>query len=344
MIELISAVLIVIIGSALCSGSEAALFSVSQIKVQQLVQDNKPGASILAKIRENMSRPIATVVILNNIFNIVGSIVVGNIATKVLGNQWLGIFSALLTLAVIIGSEIIPKTLGERYAEHIALAMARPVSGLTTLMSPLVWLIERMVSPITRGAIQPVTNESEIKLLAHIGQKEGTIEADEADLIDRVFHLNDLTAGDLMTPRVSLTYVHANKTLVEIKDQIITSQHTRILVTGESIDDIQGIVLKYEVLLALIEGRTDTPVCDITRPVRFVPEMVRADKLMTTFQANREHLAVVIDEFGGVAGVVTLEDVLEILTGEIVDESDQVVDLREWTRERYKAILTNRQK
>jgi CBS domain containing-hemolysin-like protein len=342
--ELFLWVLIVIVGSALCSGSEAALFSVSVVKVQKLAQEEVRSAKILLRIRENMSRPIATIVILNNIFNIVGSIVVGRVAVNVLGSEWLGVFSAILTFLVIICSEIIPKTLGERYAEPVALAVATPVAGLTKLMLPLVWMVERMVSPITRGSIRPVTNEAEIRLLAHIGQQEGSIEEDEAALIDRVFRLNDLTAGMLMTPRVSITYVQGKKTLADVQEQLITSQHSRILVTGSSIDEVLGIVLKHELLLALIEGKGDTMLDEYIRKVRFVPEMVRADKLLTTFQVNHEHLAVVVDEFGGVAGVVTLEDVLEVLTGEIVDETDRVVDLREWTRQRHQALVARRRR
>jgi len=342
--ELFLWVLIVIVGSALCSGSEAALFSVSVVKVQKLAHEEVRSAKMLLRIRENMSRPIATIVILNNIFNIVGSIVVGRVAANVLGSEWLGAFSAILTFLVIICSEIIPKTLGERYAEPVALAVAAPVAGLTKLMLPLVWLVERMVSPITRGAIRPVTNEAEIRLLAHIGQQEGTIEEDEAALIDRVFRLNDLTAGMLMTPRVSITYLPGTKTLAQVQEQLITSQHSRILVTGSSIDEVLGIVLRHELLLALIEGKGDTMLDAYIRKVRFVPEMVRADKLLTTFQVNHEHLAVVVDEFGGVAGVVTLEDVLEVLTGEIVDETDRVVDLREWTRQRHQALVARRRR
>lgn len=344
MTTLAIAVFCVILGSALCSGSEAALFSTSIVKVRQLAQESVTGAQALLRIRENMSRPIATIVILNNVFNIVGSIVVGGIAADVLGEEWLGVFSGLLTFAVIIGSEIIPKTIGERYAVPIALAIATPVVALSKLMLPIVWLIEKLVSPITRGALRPVTNEAEIKLLAHIGQQEGSIEEDEAALIERAFRLNDTTAGMLMTPRVGLTFLPGNKTLFEIKDLIIASQHTRMLVIGDSIDEIVGIVLKQELLLALIEGKTDQTIDQMKRTVRFVPMSARADKLLTMFQEKREHLAVVIDEFSGVAGVVTLEDVLEVLTGEIVDETDQVVDLREWARQHRAALVAGRQK
>jgi CBS domain containing-hemolysin-like protein len=342
MVELVVAIVIVVVGSALCSGTEAALFSVSVIKVRQMAEEHVPAAKILLQIREKMSRPIATIVVLNNMFNIVGSIAVGSIAAARLGNEWVAVVSAILTFSVIIGSEIIPKTIGEQYAEPISLAMARPVVILTAVMLPLVWTIERLVSPITKGAIKPVTNEGEIRLLAQIGHQEGSIEGDEAMLIQRVFSLNDMTADMLMTPRVSLTYVHGSKTVAEARDDIIASPHTRILVIGESIDEVIGVALKDELLVALVEERSDQVLANLAREAYFVPEKVRADMLLANFQERREHLAVVVDEFGGLAGVVTLEDVLEVLTGEIVDETDLVADLQEWARQRREYLLSRR--
>lgn len=341
MVELLIAASIIILGSALASGTEAALFSVPIIRVRQLAESNVPGASALLSIKEKMSRPISTIVIFNNIFNIVGSIIVGGMAANVLGGDQLlvGAFSALLTLAVIIGAEIIPKNLGERYSEPISLFVARPVASLTVVMFPLVWLIERIVAPITRGPTRMSTNEAEIKLLAQIGQQEGSIESDEAQLIQRVFRLNDMTARSLMTPRVSLTYLHMDKTLAECREQIINSQHSRILVIGESIDDVQGIVLRSHMLQALVEGQPEKTVAQLARPARFVPELVRADKLLEIFRESHEHLAVVVDEFGGIAGVVSLEDVLEVLTGEIVDETDRVIDMQARARRRLERLL-----
>ncbi|MEM8530642.1 MAG: hemolysin family protein [Chloroflexota bacterium] len=339
MFELVLAMLIVIVGSALCSGSEAALFSVPLVKAQQLAQSNRPSGKILLQIRENMSRPIATIVILNNVFNIVGSIAVGIIAANVLGDLWVGIISGILTFLVIICSEIVPKTLGERYSASIALAVARPIATLTTLMFPLVWLVEQVVSPITRGPPRPSTNEAEIQLLAQIGQREGIIELDEADMIERVFKLNDVTAADIMTPRVSLTFLWGNKTLAETRQEIVDSQHSRIIVFGTSVDDVVGIVLKHQLLVELLKGHEDQTIASFTRKAQFVPELVRADKLLTTFRTTRQHIAVVVDSFGGTAGIVTLEDVLEELTGEIVDETDAVVDMQELARQRGTGFL-----
>lgn len=337
--ELITAVLIVLGSSALCSGCEAALFSVSLVRVRQLAQSNRPAALTLLRIREHMSRPIATIVILNNIANIVGSIIVGGIAARALGSEWLGVFSGMLTFLVIIFSEILPKTLGERYAEQIALIVARPVAALAFLFTPLVWVIERLTAPITRGQRLPTTNEAEIQLLARIGHQEGIIESDESEMIQRVFRLNDATAASLMTPRVNITYLHGDTLLGEAQADILASQHTRIIVIGESIDDVLGVVLKDELLAGLIADKHAQPISAFVREAQVVPETVRADKLLEVFRLTRQHLAVVVDEFGGVAGVVTLEDVLEVLTGEIVDETDRVVDLQEDARQKSRRLF-----
>ncbi|MBD0345753.1 MAG: HlyC/CorC family transporter [Coleofasciculus sp. Co-bin14] len=339
MFQLALIVLIILSGSAICSGSEAALFSVSLIKVRQLAQSRNPSALALLAIREKMNRPIATLVILNNIFNIIGSIVIGSTAATILGDAWLGLFSAVLTFLIIIFGEIIPKTIGERNAQGLALLIALPVTWLTFLFTPLVWMMEKVTAPFTRGKKQPTTNEAEIQLLANIGRDEGIIEDDEAEMIQSVFRLNDLTASDLMTPRVAVTYLDGDLTLGECKQKIIASQHTRMIVVEESIDQVIGVALKDELLLAMIEGKDSQKIAVLTREARFVPEMVRADKLLKAFQENREHLMVVVDEYGGVAGVVTLEDVLEVLTGEIVDETDRIVDLQEIARKRREKML-----
>jgi len=339
MLELIFAVLIVLSGSALCSSAETALFSASRLKVRQLAQLNYPSAIALLAICEKMNRPIATIVILNNIFNIVGSMVIGSIATSVLGSAGLGVFSGLLTFLIIIFGEILPKTVGERYADRLALWVALPVTGLTFLFTPLVWMVEKVTTPFTSGKKRPTTNESEIKLLANIGYQEGLIEDDEAQMIHRVFRLNDLKAVDLMTPRSLVTYLHSNLNLGESIKEIIGSQHTRIIVVENSIDQVVGFALKDELLTAMVEGKKEQQITTLTRSVRFVPEMIRSDKLLKLFLETREHLVVVVDEYGNVAGIVTLEDVLEILTGEIVDETDRVIDLQDIARKKRERLL-----
>ncbi|MEL6579353.1 MAG: hemolysin family protein [Cyanobacteria bacterium J06621_12] len=342
MLALIIVVTVVLLGSAFCSGTETALLSISPIKVRQLAQTKKPAALALASIRLHINRPIATIVILNNIFNIVGSIMIGSLTTKVLGDAWLGVFSGILTFLIIVFGEIVPKTLCQQYAEPVCLFVAIPVRFLTVIFTPLVWLVENVTSPLVKGKSLPTTNEAEIKFLTNIGFQEGVIEDDEAEMIQRVFQLNDLNASDLMSPRIIITYLRGDQTLAECQSEIIKSQHTRILVINETIDDVTGLVLKDELLTAMIEGNSDRQINALQRPVHFVPETNRADKLLKVFQENREHLAVVLDEYGGVAGVVTLEDVLEVLTGEIVDETDRNVDLQEIARKKRLRLLKSR--
>ncbi|HEY9880915.1 MAG TPA: hemolysin family protein [Leptolyngbyaceae cyanobacterium] len=340
MLQLIIVTLIVVFGSAVCSCSEIALLSVSLIRVRQLAQSNRPSALALLKIREKINRPISTLVIFNNLFNILGSIFIGAIASSVLGDALLGLFSGLLTFLIIIFGEILPKTFGERHAEAVALTVAPAVVGLTLLFTPLVLIIEQVTAPFVKGQRRPITNETEIQLLARLGHQEGVIEDDELEMIQQVFRLNDVTAGDLMTPRVAITHLYAELALADAKLDIIDSQHSRILVIGDSLDDVLGIALKYELLAALIQGQDQQPVEALVRPARFVPDTLRADKLLKSFQSSREHLGVVVDEYGGTMGVVTLEDVLEVLTGEIVDETDLTIDLQEMARRRRSRILT----
>ncbi|MEB3313282.1 MAG: hemolysin family protein [Cyanobacteriota bacterium] len=342
MLSLATAIVIMLLGSALCSGSEAAILSVSLLKAQQLAESRKPAAIALLSIRQKINRPIATIVILNNLFNIVGSVLVGGIAAQLFRDGLLGIFTGILTLLVILVGEIFPKIFGERYAIPIALAVAVPIRTLTWIMTPIILLLEQITTPFLSPNHRPSTNEAEIKLMATIGHQEGIIEADEAEMIRRVFRLNDMKSIDIMTPRVALTHLPGDRTIQAAQEQILRSQHSRILVSGADIDHILGLVLKNELLACLIQGQGDQPISQVARPVRFVAETERADKLLQEFQSRREHLAVVVDEYGGVSGVVTLEDVLEVLTGEIVDETDRSIDLQKLARQRQRQLLESR--
>lgn len=342
MLSLVVAIVVMLVGSALCSSSEAALLSVPVLKAQQLAATQTPGALVLLAIRQRVNRPIATIVILNNLFNIVGSVITGGMAARVFNDALLGIFTGVLTLLVILIGEIFPKILGERYAIPIALALAIPIRGLTWLFTPIVILLERVTAPLVTSGHQPSTNEAEIKLLATIGHQEGIIEADEAEMIRRVFRLNDTKSINIMTPRVALTHLPGDMTIAAAQERIFNSQHSRILVSGTDIDHILGLVLKTDLLTALIQGQGQRVIREVARPVRFVSETERADKLLQEFQTAREHLAVVVDEYGGISGVVTLEDVLEVLTGEIVDETDRNIDLQNLARQRQRQILQSR--
>ena len=335
MTALIALSFFIITGAAIAAATEVALFSTPLIKVREVAQTGSRTARVLLGIRESMSRPISAIVIVNNTFNIIGSLAVGAMAAETLSDFSLGVFSAVFTFVIIILSEIIPKTLGERYSLPIALVTARPVAFITKLLTPLIWTIEKIASPMTPRPRTSSTTEREIMLLVRIAEQEGIVQPDEAEMIHRTFRLKRLTAQDLMTPRVSMTSLPGDLTLEEAHERIIASEHSRIVVTAESSDDVQGILLKPQALAALISGRGDERLSAFLRPARFVPTMAHSDKLLRLFQQHHEHIAIVVDEFGGVAGVVSLEDVLEVLTGEIVDETDRVMDLQEAARQKH---------
>lgn len=333
MTTLLIVALLVILISGLCSGTEAALFSVPIMKVRQMADEtgkHKGGTKALLIIREKMNRPISMIVILNNIANIVGTTVVTILATKIYDSFWVGIVSGTLTFLIIIFAEIIPKTIGEKHNIGVSLFMAKPVLLLTRIFTPLIWLVEFLTRPFIGKDRQILsTDEREIRYMAQLGEEEGVIEADELEMLHGVFQLNDTNARELMTPRISLTCIEGDVPIQTVIDEVIESQHSRIVVIGDNRDDIIGVVLKTSLLTAMIQGKGEEHV----RMHGYTPVEVtynsKADDILPIFQKSRQHLAIVRDEFGGVDGVVTLEDIIEELTGEIVDETDTDEDMRE---------------
>jgi len=322
MTTLLIAVLAVLIASALASGTEAALFAVGYPQVLAAVDRRLKGALVLRRLQRDLTRPIMAIVIWNNVANIGGSILVGSLAARELGSAWLGAFSALLTFLVILFSEIIPKTLGERNALAVALWVARPVTWLTRLLLPAIVVAELLIRPLT-PASERKTSEDEIRALTRQGGREGVIEADESELIQRVFRMNDTTAGMIMTPLAQVDTLEAGRPIGDLTTWTRAATHTRIpLHRADDINSVVGVVNVRQILQALADGRQEQPVAALAAEPWFVPSSIRTDDLLRTFQARKQHLAVVVDGLGTLQGVVTLEDVLEELVGEIEDETD----------------------
>lgn len=330
---LIAVSLLVLFVSALCSGSEAALFSVSEIKVKARAGEGDDKAEALLKIQNDMSRPIAAIVILNNIANISGSMMIGKIAADQLG-VWEGIFSGFFTFAVIICAEIIPKTFGEKYSDPIAFWIAKPVLVMTKCFHVLLLVVDLFTKRFTKDDKAPraLSHENEIRMMAQMGSSQGIINKNESVLISKVLQMDDVTASEIMTPRVMMTCLDKKLKLEEVKDQIVNFSHSRIVIIDADPDNIVGIAYKHELLIAMVNNEYTKTLADFTHKVKFVPEQATADNLLRSFQASRQHLSIVIDQYSGVAGVVTLEDVLEVMTGEIVDETDVAIDLQRLAR------------
>ncbi|MDA0376069.1 MAG: hemolysin family protein [bacterium] len=319
MFELIVVIAIILLFSGFFSGAEAAIVSITDAEVHSMMEKKRVGVSILHRVNKQLNRSVITIVVWNNVVNIVGSIVVGQIVINMYGDAVLAVITTALTFGIIIFSEIIPKAIGIHYAERVALITAPFVLALTILMLPVIVGLEWITNLFKRGE-RKVGTEEQIRSLVTLGRRKGHIESDEGRLIHRAFILNDKNAADIMTPLKDIIGLTLEDSLKEIWDQIDHEPHSRYPVFGTSMHEVEGMILKQDVLQALYEN-TDAPVESIMRETLTVQADMRSDELLSLFRDKNTHQAVV-QEDDHTVGLVTLEDVLEELVGEIEDETD----------------------
>jgi CBS domain containing-hemolysin-like protein len=320
--SLIILIVVVLLASGLCSMVEAAILSLPIIKARVLFEQKRKGSRDLLFIKENLQAAVGTIVILNNSVNIIGSIFVGQRAAGIFGNQWLGVFSAGLTFAIILVSEVIPKTIGEHYKVTVSLVSARPLRTIAWALKPLVSIVVFATSPFKRSWRLPKVTEEEIKIMLRLGRSAGTVELDEETLCNRVFKLNDLKASQMMKPISQIFALEAGLNLLQAKDAIINSPYSRIAVYEKDITNIVGICQQRQLLREIAKDNYEARVRDFMVGPIFVNEAERADGLLEKFQSWRQHLFIVRNKFGRNIGIISMEDVLEELFGEIYDEKD----------------------
>lgn len=335
MTELILAVTAAILFSSLCSLFEAVLYAVPVAHVEALAESGRRAGRVLRRLRDNVDRPIAAILTLNTIAHTVGATVAGAAAERVFGHSWLPAFSIVFTLAILVISEIVPKTAGVAYSRGLAGPIALPLNGLVWLFAPFIWLSEGLTRLIARNRDLSAVSADELRVLARLGQRTGDVADAEADAIANVVTLRDQTVRDIMTPRTVVFSLPRTATVADARGREEIYHHSRIPVHDEGADDVVGMVHRRDLMAALAGRDDDSTMEDLMRPINFVAESVRLDRLLRRFLRRREHLLMVINEFGGLAGLVTLEDVLEELLGsEIVDEYDPAVDMRELAHRR----------
>lgn len=311
----------VLISSGFFSGSEASLLTISEAEIEGMSKATGFRGKALQKVTDNMSRAVIAIVIMNNVVNIVGSILVGQMVIGLYGNAMLAITTTALTFGVIVFSEIIPKTLGIHYAHRISIVVAPIILMLTYALMPAILIMEFITNLLKGGEGRQVGTEDQIRSLVTIGRKEGHIETDEGQLIHRAFILNDKKAGDIMTNLKDIIGVTADMTVTEAADKIAIHPYSRYPIFGASIHEVEGVVMNADVLEALSDERQNVPVLDIKRETLVVQSDMPADDLLRLFRDQHIHLAVV-QEDDHTVGLVTLEDVIEELVGEIEDEVD----------------------
>ncbi|MBC8419283.1 MAG: HlyC/CorC family transporter [Desulfobacterales bacterium] len=335
MIELILAVSLAISISAVCSLFEAVLYSVPLRQLEAMVQAGKPGGKILKALRRNVERPISAILTLNTIANTAGAAFAGAAATAVFGHRWLGYFSALFTLAILIFSEIIPKTAGVVYGRSLVNVVAYPIKGLVWIMAPATWLTRLITRLISRDKREEAITAEEIQIMARLSLRTGGIFYYQEQTIERILTLQEKMVKDVMTPRTVVFSLSKHLTVKEAISVARGWEHSRIPVYAQGIEDVVGVVHTKDILIALAKGMEAKNLTELMRPMHFVAETARLNEVLAEFLELRQHLFAVIDEYGGLSGIISLEDILEEILGrEIVDESDKVADKQELARQR----------
>lgn len=338
--QLILATGFAIIVSALCSVIEAVLYSVSQSQVEVMAKSGKKSGFVLKELKKDIRQPITAILTLNTIANTMGAAVAGASAAVVFGEENLVWFSIFFTLVILLFSEILPKTAGVAYAKNLASWIAIPLNTLTKIMSPLIWLCQVVTHLIPKQAKEALVSIEEIQAIAMLGRKAGKIEPQQERVIANILKLQDKTVRNVMTPQTVVFTLNENLTVAEaLKFKEQWNKHSRVPVYDENHDDVVGLVLSRNVLLNFADGMGDKKLSDLMQPVHFVPEAAPLNKIMIEFFEQQVHLFVVVDEYGSVTGVISLEDIIEEIVGrEIIDESDTAGNLREYARHRKKLL------
>lgn len=328
MILFVSAITVVLGISFLCSIFESVLLTTSAAQAEVFAQKHHRAGQWMTAFKRNVDKPIAAILILNTAAHTVGAAVGGATYVAIFDPQTLWLFSIVFTLAVLLFTEIVPKTLGVTYTRQLALPVSYGIRFITFALYPLVVVSESITRALRRNTSTPVTSVEEIRLLAALGRNEGAVGVRTAAIITGATYLKQLTAADVMLPRQHVVVLSSSMNRSEVLDTLRDSGYSRYpFIPGNDIDQINGIVLAKE-LLYWLQDHPDDPI-DWTTLVRepvVVAESTPLNRLLKTFQDARVHLGIVVDEYGGVEGVVSLEDVVEEIVGEIFDEGDSLVE------------------
>ena len=339
MSELLIATGVVLCVSCLCSLLEATLYSLPISQIEMMARQNRTSGKILKKLHTDIQRPISAILSLNTLANTGGAAIAGAAFVVEFGDTNETYFTGCLALAVLVFSEVIPKTAGVVYARSLAGFIARPIQWLVWIFMPFIWLNKSITSLITRGAQEHQIDPEEIAIIARMGRQSGSIAPEQERVIRNILRLHELRARDIMTPRTVVFSLDRNATLREARQEAGQWPHSRVPLYDAERENIVGLVLRRDVYSALADGRHAVKLADLERPLEWVPESARANDLLQQFIGRREHLVAVIDEYGVFSGIVTLEDVLEEIMGqEIVDEFDSTTDMRERARNRSRRI------
>jgi len=313
--------------SAFFSSSETAMMAVNKIRVRNLADAGLSSAVILVKVLDNQSKMLSAILIGNNIVNISASSLMTVVVTDVFGSAYIGAATGVLTLLVLIFGEITPKTSATLYSESMALKFAKPIYLLMQVLTPVIFIVDKLSLGVLRLLhIDPnkkpeAITEEELRTIVEVSHEEGVIESDEKKMIYNVFDFGDSVARDIMVPRIDMTFIDVNSTLEEVMEVFRQEKYTRYPVFEETTDNVIGIVNIKDLILQEQDAAFDLR--DYLREPMYTYEFKKTAELMVELRKTLNNIAIVLDEYGATAGLITMEDMLEEIVGEIRDEYDE---------------------
>ncbi|MFT4261422.1 MAG: hemolysin family protein [Candidatus Woesearchaeota archaeon] len=329
--EILLYLLITIGLSGFFSGAEVALVSVSKLKSKQLLEQKVKRAKYLFYLKENFQKTLIAILIGNNLVNIAGSAIATKIALDAFGDAGVGIATGVMTFLILTFGEIIPKTFCSKHSLRISLIISPIIYFLMIILSPIIWGFHKFsVFANKFGPKTPaeyVVTEQELRYMIRIGEEQGQIKPDEKEMIQNILRFDDTIINEVMTPRTQIFALEQEQTIQEVLPQIIKEGYSRIPIYEKQLDKIKGILVVSDILDVLSKKKPKTKLKKLVRKAIFVPENKKTDILLRELQQKSSHMAIVVNEHGSVEGVVTIEDLLEEIVGDIYDESDEIEQL-----------------
>ena len=323
--------------SFLCSLMEAVLLSTTLSYLRVKEENGNKSAKIFIKLKQNIDRPLSAILSLNTVAHTVGAAGVGAQATKIWGEAYFGIVSAILTILILFLSEIIPKTIGARFWRELAMIVGYAIRLTIFITYPLVIISAYMTRLFSEKQNKRTISKEEISVLVNIGAEEGIFGEKENKIIQNLIRLKSIRVSEIMTPRVVVSVADENMTLEDFLKNKEFLHFSRIPIYSENAENITGYVFRQAVFEKLAEDQVGLKLKDIKRNIVVVPEATPIFRVWETLLEKKEHIALIVDEYGGMDGIVTMEDIIETLLGfEIVDETDTITDMQQYARERWK--------
>lgn len=330
-------VLFALVFSFLCSIAEAVILSVTPAYVALMEKKERPSGAILQSLRENINKPLAAILTLNTIAHTIGAAGAGAQAAVVFGNAYLGIASGVLTLLILVFSEIIPKTLGAHYWRQLAPATAHGLRFLVWILYPFVKLSEWLTGGMTEGHTLTGFSRQEFAAMADLSAEEGELGREESEVVKNLLALRQTPVHDAMTPRTVVFSLPDTTTVEEFFHRYEQEPFSRIPIYHEDHDAVTGFVLRSDLLLAQARGNNKKELENYRREMPSIPETITLARAFNALQKDRSHMVLVVDEYGDMQGLLTLEDIIETLLGlEIVDESDDTVDMQDLAKRKWR--------